>query len=217
MENLYSILGVSKEATEQEIKKAYRKLAKQHHPDRGGDENKFKEISFAYEVLSDSERRTKYDQTGNTKVEVDPFDARMNDFIINVVLPEIENAWDDNFDLIGNVKKTIEKGEMSAMKKELEIQAQLKVLRSRIIRVSRTEGDNKIGMLGNARIENYERHLEHINGEMEFLKRCKSEIETYLYDFESSESIPVNRFIMSDGQSILEAIHKDMFGGNEQR
>lgn len=64
----YSILGVSKNATETDIKKAYRKLALEHHPDRNkGDktaEEKFKEVTKAYEVLSDPQKRKTYDQFG---------------------------------------------------------------------------------------------------------------------------------------------------------
>lgn len=63
----YNTLGVGKEASDEEIKKAYRKLAHQHHPDKsGGDEAKFKEVNEAYQVLSDKEKRTQYDQYGQT-------------------------------------------------------------------------------------------------------------------------------------------------------
>jgi molecular chaperone DnaJ len=72
--NYYEILGVSKDATEKEIKKAYRRLAKQYHPDiYKGDkeeaEEKFKEISEAYEVLIDKGKRAKYDQIGERVVD----------------------------------------------------------------------------------------------------------------------------------------------------
>ena len=65
----YEILGVSKNASADEIKKAYRKLAIQYHPDKNpGDkasEEKFKEAAAAYEVLSDSDKRAKYDRFGH--------------------------------------------------------------------------------------------------------------------------------------------------------
>ena len=64
----YKILGVSKTASEDEIRKSFRKLARQYHPDvagnKAGAEDKFKEINEAYEVLSDPEKRRKYDQLG---------------------------------------------------------------------------------------------------------------------------------------------------------
>jgi len=66
--DFYEILGVSKSATADEIKKAYRKLAHKYHPDKGdgGDEKKFKEINEAYQTLSNSQKRQQYDQFGST-------------------------------------------------------------------------------------------------------------------------------------------------------
>ncbi|HLC99760.1 MAG TPA: molecular chaperone DnaJ [Patescibacteria group bacterium] len=63
----YEILGIPKTANEQEIKRAYRKLAHEHHPDKaGGDPEKFKELNHAYEVLSDPKKRQQYDQFGSS-------------------------------------------------------------------------------------------------------------------------------------------------------
>lgn len=64
----YEVLGVSKSASPDELKKAYRRLAVQHHPDRGGNETAFKEVSEAYEVLKDSSKRQRYDQFGHAGV-----------------------------------------------------------------------------------------------------------------------------------------------------
>lgn len=65
----YEVLGVGKTASDDEIKKAFRRLAVQHHPDKeGGDETKFKEITEAYEVLKDASKRQRYDQFGHAGV-----------------------------------------------------------------------------------------------------------------------------------------------------
>ena len=60
----YKILGVTKSASQEDIKKAYYKLAHQYHPDKGGSESKFKEINEAYQILSDKEKRSQYDRFG---------------------------------------------------------------------------------------------------------------------------------------------------------
>lgn len=61
----YKMLGVARNASKDDIKKAYRKLAHQYHPDKGGDEARFKEISEAYQTLSDDQKRSQYDQFGS--------------------------------------------------------------------------------------------------------------------------------------------------------
>lgn len=58
----YKTLNINSKATQEEVKKAFRTLSKQHHPDKGGDERKFQEISEAYDTLSNVEKRTRYDQ-----------------------------------------------------------------------------------------------------------------------------------------------------------
>ncbi len=67
----YEVLGVSKDVSEKDLKAAYRKLAMKHHPDRSDDpgaEEKFKELSEAYAVLSDPDKRQKYDQFGHAGI-----------------------------------------------------------------------------------------------------------------------------------------------------
>lgn len=66
---LYKTLGVETKASQVEIRKAYRKLARQHHPDRGGDAEKFKEVQNAYDVLNDEGKRKAYDATGDPNAD----------------------------------------------------------------------------------------------------------------------------------------------------
>src|SRR3989338_3417119 len=70
----YKILGVDKGASDDEIKKAYRKLAHQYHPDKvgGGNEAKFKEVNEAYQILSNKQKRAQYDQFGQVFGEGSP-------------------------------------------------------------------------------------------------------------------------------------------------
>ena len=67
----YNTLGVSQDASQNDIKKAYRRLASIHHPDKGGDDKKFKKIAEAYEVLSNPEKKSNYDRFGTA--DANPF------------------------------------------------------------------------------------------------------------------------------------------------
>jgi DnaJ family protein A protein 2 len=64
--NLYSVLGVNRNADTAEIRTAYKQLAREHHPDKGGDPEKFKDLQQAHEILSDDSKRRNYDMTGST-------------------------------------------------------------------------------------------------------------------------------------------------------
>jgi DnaJ-class molecular chaperone len=85
----YDTLGVPRTASQEEIKKAYRKLAMEHHPDRGGDNNKFQEISVAYDTLGDPNKRAQYDNTPRPfpfqdfGQESDGFQFNVNGFDLN--------------------------------------------------------------------------------------------------------------------------------------
>ncbi|GAM72952.1 chaperone protein dnaJ [Vibrio ishigakensis] len=71
--DFYEILGVSRDASERDIKKAYKRLAMKYHPDRNPDDDaaaeKFKEVKEAYEILTDSQKRATYDQYGHAAFE----------------------------------------------------------------------------------------------------------------------------------------------------
>src|SRR4051794_879668 len=100
--NLYETLGVAKNASQDEIKKAYRKLARQYHPDRNPNdasaETKFKEVQTAYDVLSEPEKRKQYDSFGNGRARGGaggaggvPFDFNLQDFDLSDILGGVFN------------------------------------------------------------------------------------------------------------------------------
>lgn len=92
--DLYAVLGVSKSATPDEIKKAYRKLASQHHPDKGGDTAKFQQIQEAYAVLSDSQKRSEYD---NPRPQFSQFTNNPNGFSFNMGGMDINEMFSQIF------------------------------------------------------------------------------------------------------------------------
>ena len=80
MKDYYQILGVDRKATDADIKKAYRKLASQHHPDRGGDANAFKQVQEAYDILSDKSKRAEFDNPQGFFTQRGNFDDILNQY-----------------------------------------------------------------------------------------------------------------------------------------
>ena len=123
MQSHYTTLGVGLQATQDEIKQAYRKLAGQYHPDRGGDVEKFKNIQVAYDVLGDVKRRAEYDSraTSRAQFNTDGLDAsamedmlskfnfgslrRKNKDIQTRVAVQLENLL-DNQNILVSIKTT---------------------------------------------------------------------------------------------------------------
>ena len=105
MKNYYNILGVNKSSNKEEIKSAYKKLALKYHPDKNIDnkeeaENKFKEISEAYEVLSDEQKKQNYDNGQNIIIQNNPFDIFKTTFNFN---PQNDNIFDININGFTNI------------------------------------------------------------------------------------------------------------------
>ncbi|MEA3537659.1 MAG: DnaJ domain-containing protein [Pseudomonadota bacterium] len=98
-DDLYDDLGVAKDASPEDIKHAYRKRAKREHPDAGGDAERFSKVSRAYMVLSDPERRKRYDETGATEPKRDDTLAKVARIISNALACVMEGGqfdWQTN-------------------------------------------------------------------------------------------------------------------------
>lgn len=98
-EDLYDILGIDKDADENEIRKAYHEKSKENHPDKGGDHEVFVKISFAYSVLSDPDKRKEYDSYGTTSNTSEKEKAA-----VNLVKSIISNTISENCAMEGRVQ-----------------------------------------------------------------------------------------------------------------
>lgn len=87
MKNPYEVLGVRREADATSIRAAYRQLARAHHPDRGGSDERMGEINAAYEVLSDEEKRARFDRTGDSRKPDDP------EIVAEAAVAQMINQW----------------------------------------------------------------------------------------------------------------------------
>jgi len=104
--NPYQELGLAPNCSQDEIKQQYRALAHQHHPDRGGDAERFKRISLAYEVLSDPERRARYDGTG--QIDQDPgIRGEALERLGNMINHYVPNSNNELEDLIAKMRADI--------------------------------------------------------------------------------------------------------------
>ncbi len=132
----YEILGVSKNASQEDIKKAFHKLAHKYHPDKGGDEKKFKEINEAYQVLSDKQKRAQYDQFGRVFEGGQPGGGQGFDFnwawgnknYQDFDFEDISDVFEDFFGFGGRkaTKKDLRKGKDIQIDIELNLEDTLK-------------------------------------------------------------------------------------------
>jgi len=129
----YQILGVQKNASSDEIKKAYYKLAHKFHPDKGGDEKKFKEINEAYQVLSNKEKRSQYDRFGRV-FEGIPGGEPGFDFQWAWGRPDMDFDFEDLGDMVEEMfgfgaprrKKDLKKGKDIEIEMEIPLEDTLK-------------------------------------------------------------------------------------------
>ena len=109
MSTLYDDLGVAPDATDADIRKAFRGLARQHHPDRaGGDHARMSAVNRAYETLSDPERRARYDATGETRGPPS-LDDRARSILFQVMTQEFDRQ-PEGADLVRAVREHLQRG-----------------------------------------------------------------------------------------------------------
>lgn len=119
MTDLYSVLGVAKDATRETIKRAFRRAAKDAHPDTGGSAEKFHAIELAHRVLTDDQRRQEYDRTGKTDDEPDNTDAQAMSIISAVVDRFLADEQAKFKNLVADIRKELN-GDIATAKRSID-------------------------------------------------------------------------------------------------
>ena len=184
--SLYDDLGLSPRCTFDEIKQRYRALAQQHHPDKGGDENVFKKIKLAYEVLSDPSRRAEYDATGKIQEDI-PIRTEALQELAGLVTHAIEKINPDHDDLIFVMKRELNENISQSKKNIITCNGYIIKLNKILKKVNRkTEGDNFIKSIIEEQVRMREGELKNINHIIEVCNYMIELLEDYYYGLDLS-------------------------------
>lgn len=182
--NLYDMLGIKKNASKEEIKKAHRNGVKENHPDKGGSAEAFQQIQLAYDVLGDEKKRAHYDATGETEIK-DVFQERFASFILEVLIPEIEKSDDLNIDLIGHGIAVLRKELKKAQESVKDYNKHIAKIEKSILRVTKEkEGINMLSAMIQAKVDQYKSQVAQQESMIEFFERALEEMQDYKYEFD---------------------------------
>jgi DnaJ-class molecular chaperone len=185
MENLYDLLDVDKNATTKEIKKAYKEKAKVHHPDKGGDEELFKKIQQAYNILSDEMNRKMYDTTG--QIQDFSFEDGMRKLFDTYIIPELINIEKTSFEKVNIIKlidalifdKLAELTKYIGENKEIKRRLELILFRKR---KKNTESEDILAKFFESHIKQAEMSILMLETESEFVKKVRTVMKDYSYN-----------------------------------
>ncbi len=186
MRNLYDVLGVNKDATKEEIKKAHRNGVKKNHPDKGGDPEMFQQVQLAYDVLSDSDRRNTYDTTGATDKPRDMFTEMFASFIDSLI-SHLETSNTDNIDLIDLGKTMLQQELLNLTDKQRMVNRSLALLEKALGRMDSKKGNTLMKDVTQSKIKGYILQLTKLEEGITFYKRAMEELQEFIYTFEQEE------------------------------
>ena len=183
--DLYDSLGVDKNSSADEIKKAYRKKASENHPDKGGDNEKMTEITKAYSVLGNEKKRERYDATGQEQEE--PFDRRFQEFIQRFLLNLIETKNVDSTDLIKELKKLADVNIQGTKNAKKECLARKKRFEKVLMRLE-AKGENRIAGIIQMNVDNCKKEEGAYDDHLEFMGKVLECLDGYEYNYDTAKA-----------------------------
>ena len=202
----YETLDIPKDAPLKDVKRAYRDLAKNLHPDTGGDEEAFKELNRAYSVLSDADKREFYDLHG----DIDDGEQKQLD---DVLASMVEEALDAEVsDITKHILKEVERGTFSLNQKARELDKREERLRKSVKRVKCKRGSDPVTNRFNAKLASLSMERGRIEQAREALEYVKGRISGD-FDFEVIEKQDAFSDLSSYGDFMNESIKRAMVQG----
>jgi curved DNA-binding protein CbpA len=179
----YETLGIEKDASQDQIKKAYRKKARENHSDRGGDDETMSEINVAYETLSDPERRGNYDKTGQSRL--DDVDMQAFNIVISKCMQWIQQGAVGN--MFEEVKASLEQDKLNILGNEARGNQLVKHLTDTANKIKhKGAGPNRIKDAVDTQAAHVRQQLENIANELRRISAAIDFINTYEYIDDSS-------------------------------
>ncbi len=201
--SLYDTIGVNKGASQEEIKKAFREKAKETHPDtENGNTMAMVELNKAYKVLSDADKRKRYDETGQDSPE-QSFEVRFKSLIKEVFILVIDDTKSiDNVDIIKSFNSQLNAildGFKSQHKDHLFKKEKYEKVKLRL----KSKDDNSINEVIDTQIEMCNNNLGMLNTNIDFIRKSKEVLKKYYYDFDKIQtSNIVESFTINLGSNI---------------
>lgn len=185
--SLYEILGVNKGASRDEIRDAYRCKAKETHPDRGGDDKKFAVFAKAYEVLIDSNKRGRYDETGVVE-DVNVINKKANAMVCSIfenILDEVGEEGALKIEIVKKIGTVLTKTLAGIVAEITAGVSRKKALEEIAKRIKHKDKNNLLSVSIRNRIDNQGNHLNILKERKEITKTAKDLFKGYVFKFDT--------------------------------
>jgi DnaJ-class molecular chaperone len=186
-QELYESLGISPDATDDEIKQAYRKNAMKKHPDRGGSKEEFHALQVAYDVLTDPDKRQRYDETGKTGPDTEE-DMMMNQ--LGALLIQLVDTMDVELqDIAGAMKRVIAEKIVAQDKAMAGMRHKILLREKAIHRLSRkSEGENTFASILEGDAANLEQQIRDMELVQVVGRKMLALVDDYVYQVDEAEA-----------------------------
>lgn len=171
---LYEVLGVKENSSQEDIEKAYKRLAHVHHPDKGGDRENWEQLSFAYNVLGNPTKRQLYDNFGKT--EMPKIEAEIQTVLLQAFSQALQNKANNVLDF---VRQFISQGKTQITSQKEQAIKEIEDLRQRTSLVETTSEQNLFHLIVDQAIQHRENLIQEAEFKLSVAKGCEAILNTY--------------------------------------